>query len=301
MRVGRDAALRWWDDGCYRWAASLAYYSLFSIFPLVLLCITAIGYVLGSGPAVREQVLQRVTGGSAPEVRGLLDGTLQSMQAHRAARGPGAIAGAIALLLGASGGFSELEASLNAVWRVKPGAARNLWSTMFAAAKAKAISVAVVFCAGAAILASIVLSAVLGAIGRAATDAVGVALVWQVLETAGSAALLTLVLAAVYRTVPQTKVDWRDVGCAAFLTAMVVTGLKHLLAWSLVHLAAFAAYGVVGAVLDMLTWIYLVGLSVLYGAEFSRVYAERLGSLARGGDDRDDMTTAPQPRQFTTG
>src|SRR5579864_1546123 len=112
--LARDAAVRWYDDGCYRLGASLAYYALFSLFPLLLLSVTGIGYVLGDDPSMRQDLVHSIAGAVSPESRALLNETLQSMQTHRTARGVGAVVGLAALLLGASGAFSELESSLNA-------------------------------------------------------------------------------------------------------------------------------------------------------------------------------------------
>ena len=80
-----------------------------------------------------------------------------------------------------------------------------------------------------------------------------------------------MLLAAIYRVVPQTDVTWRDVAGAAFATAMVFTVLKGGLTWFLGHFSNYAAYGAVGAVLGLLTWIYVAGMVILWGAELSRV------------------------------
>ncbi len=114
----RDAGVRWSDDACYRLGASLAYYALFSLFPLALIALTAIGVILGDGDGVRQHLIASVGGTTSSESRVLLDQTLQSMQTHRTARGVGAVVGALTLLLGASGVFSELQSSLNFIWRV---------------------------------------------------------------------------------------------------------------------------------------------------------------------------------------
>src|SRR5580692_7504253 len=104
----KDAGVRWSDDQCYRLGASLSYYAVFSIFPLLLLCVTAVGYVMGHDESVRDRLLDYVSRSGAPEMRPLLDQTLTSMQTHETARGVGALVGVVTLLFGASGVFSEL-------------------------------------------------------------------------------------------------------------------------------------------------------------------------------------------------
>jgi membrane protein len=283
--LARDAGERWSSDACYRLGASLAYYALFSVFPLLLLAITAIGFVLDGDDTVRVKLVNSVATPS-PEFRALVDQTLQSMQAHRTARGVGAIVGGIALLLGASGVFSELEASLNFIWRVKSTSVKGLWATFFAALRSKALSFAVVIAAAVALLVSLAVSTALGAVGAATASATLGRVIWPLAEALVALALLTLLFAAIYCIVPQTPVKWRDVFWAALLTSILFTVLKWVLAWYLVHLGGFAAYGAVGGVLGLLTWIYVASLVLFYGAEFSHVYAMRFGSLA--GRPRDD-------------
>jgi membrane protein len=277
--LARDAGLRWADDACYRLGASLAYYALFSLFPLMLLSVTGVGFVLGDNDSVRQKLLASVAGATSSDSRALLDETLRSMQTHRTARGVGAIVGVVTLFLGSSGVFSELESSLNFIWRVKPAPRTGIWSTILQALRAKAISFAVVVAAAAALLASLVVSTALDAIGDTATTALGASAPWHIVETSASVGFLTLLLAAIYRIVPQAPVKWRDVLGAGLVASLLFTALKALLAWYLAHLGSYAAYGAVGAVLGLLMWIYLASWVLFYGAELSRVHAERFGSL----------------------
>jgi membrane protein len=278
--IGKEAATRWVDDACYRLGASLAFYAVFSIFPLALLAVTVVGFLLGDDDTVRSKVLAWFSNASSPQFRDLLDQTLQSMQTHRTARGLGAVVGIVTLLIGASGVFSELQTSLNTIWRVKAPETRGFWSTVLQAAKDKALSFAVVGVAAVALLASLAAGTLLSAIGSETSRVTGGSIVWHLLEMAGSFALLTLFLAAIFRMIPQMSVRWSDVVGGAALTALLFVALKSLLAWYLANLGSYAAYGAVGAVLGLLMWIYLASLILFFGAEFTRVYAERFGSVA---------------------
>lgn len=102
-------------------------------------------------------------------------------------------------------------------------------------------------------------------------------------EATGSIGFLALLLAAIYRVVPQASVAWRDVLGAALLTSLLLRVLEGLIAWYLAHLSSYAAYGAVGGILGLLTWIYVASLVLFYGAEFGCVYAERFGSRRGGG------------------
>ncbi len=280
--LAKDAGARWVDDACYRLGASLAYYTLFSIFPLLLLSVTAVGFFLGSDDAARQKLLNTIATPS-PEFRALLDQTLQSMQTHRTARGVGAAIGFLALFIGASGAFSELESSFDFIWRVEAKETRGIWATVFGAVKSKALSFAVVIGAAIALLASLAISTGLQAVGSAAADDGTAKTVWWLLEVTASFVFLTGLFAAVYRVVPQTDVKWRDVLGGSLVTSLLFAGLKGLLAWYLAHIGSYAAYGAVGGVLGLLTWIYVASIILLFGAEFCRVYAERFGSLVRKG------------------
>ncbi len=275
--LAKQAGVRWSDDACDRLGASLAYYALFSIFPLLLLCVTAVGFVLGEGPEARAHILTSVARGSFPEIGPLLDQTLQSMQAHRAARGIGAVVGALTLMIGASGVFSELQASLNAIWRVKQVHRGGVWHAVLGSIKAKALSLLVVIAALIALPLSLVVSAT---VDLGASGTTGIRILGRLVDMAASLGLLALLLSAMYRIVPQTRVAWRDVFGAALLTSALLAALRSLFSWMLSHLVSYSAYGAVGGMLALLTWIYIVGLVLFYGAEFSRVYAERFGSLS---------------------
>jgi membrane protein len=275
----KDAAVRWSDDQCYRLGASLSYYAVFSIFPLLLLCTTVVGFVMGRDASVRDRLLDYVSKSGAPEMRPLLDQTLTSMQTHETARGIGALVGVVTLFVGASGVFSELEGTLNIIWHVKSPETSSIWRRVLSAIKDKALSFLVVLGTALALLLSILVSAALSAVDSTASEVVKSPVLWLLVEAGVSIGLLTGLFAAMYRMIPQTAIAWRDVLGGALLAAGLFTGLKRLFAWYLGHLGSYAAYGAVGGMLGLLAWIYLASLILFLGAEFTRVYAERYGSL----------------------
>jgi membrane protein len=288
-----EAGERWSDDACYRLAASLAYYALFSIFPLILLAVTAVGFLLGDGDRARTRVLCAVPAPS-PELRELLDQTLRSMQTHRTARGVGAALGFLTLLLGASGVFAELQSSLDKIWRATPPAAMGVWAAARAMVRSKALSFAIVMAAAFVILVSLMVSTALQAVGARAEGPAAGWLLWLALEMVVSVFFLTFLFASIYRLVPQTTVKWRDVFGAAFLTSLLFVVLKHLIAYYLARIAGYAAYGAVGAVLGLLTWIYVASVILFYGAEFGRVFAEHAESSS-GRAARPRHWRSPDP------
>jgi membrane protein len=284
--LAKDAGLRWMEDGCYRLAAALSYCALFSLVPLMLLCLTSVGFLLGDDDTVRQRLLASIAGSTSAESRALLDETLRSMQAQRTARGVGAIAGVATLLLAASGAFSELDSSLNLIWRVKDPPSRGVWTTIARALIDKALSFAAAVAAALALLASLVGSTALLAVAQKVNGSSDVPSSWHLVDAAASVGFLALVLAALYRIVPRAPIEWRDVFGAALLASFLFTALKGVFAWYFAKLGGYAAYGAVGGILGLLTWIYVVSLLLFYGAEWSRVYAERFGSLSREAASR---------------
>jgi membrane protein len=272
----KEAGVRWWDDGCYRMGASLAFYALFSIFPLLLVAVVALGFLLGRDPASPGRVVASVASILSPQFKALLDDTLTSMQSHQAARGVGAVVGVLTLVFGASGVFSELQTSLNAIWRVKSAPSSAFGTTILRALEDKALAFAAVAAAAAVLLTSLFVGIALTALGGTAdSDALLGALLWEGVEAIVSLGLVTVLFAVVFRLIPRTYVAWRDALVGAFTSALLFSVLKRLLAWYLGHIGGYAAYGAVGGVLGFLMWIYLVTLLVFFGAEVTCVYAER--------------------------
>jgi membrane protein len=242
--------------------------------------VTALGFVLGNDPSTRGKIVDAISGLLSPQFRSLVDDTLASMQSHQTARGVGAVVGITTLVFGASGLFSELETSLDTIWRVGAEPSASVRTVILRALKSKATSFAAVVCAGAILLASLLVSAALAALNDAADHVAAGAILWRAIDAIVSLGLATLLFAVVCRVLPRANATWRDVVGGAFLTALLFSVLKHLLAWYLGHVGSYAAYGAIGAMLGLLTWIYLVSLVVFFGAEVTRVYAEREGSLA---------------------
>ena len=275
-----EAARRWSADRCDRLGAALACYSLFSLFPLALLSVTSLGWLLGDDPGKRAAIVGLFDTTGSPAIRAMLDDTLASMQRHPTARGVGTVVGIATLLFGASGAFSELDDALNGIWRVPAMPWSGVGRYVLARARGKAVAFLLVVAVALVLLVSLVASTVMAALGRAVGGVLPVAAFWQPVELGVSLTLSTLVLALLFRFLPRVAVAWGDVFWGALVTAVLYSVLKKLLAFYLVHIGSYAAYGVAGAMLGLLTWIYATSLLLYFGAELTRVYAERFGSLA---------------------
>jgi membrane protein len=281
-----EAGRRWSADACYRLGAALSYYAIFSLFPILLLLATGLGYALGNDAAPRRELLDWLTGATgSPAVRSLLDDSLASLQAHHAARGVGAAVGVVTLLFGASGVFSELDSALNTIWRVRDPESLSFWQDALLFVKRKGWSFLLVLCAIVIAVGSWLVGAAAAAMGDATRGLLpwwpsGAVLGGLALDAGASIVILTAALAVMFHALPRTRVTWGDVAPGALIAALLLTGLKRLLVLYLVHLGGYAAYGAIGAILGLMMLLYVASLIVLFGAELTRVFAERFGSLS---------------------
>jgi membrane protein len=291
----RTAAARWLSDRCDRLGAALAFYAIFSLFPLLLLSVTALGYVIGQEASTQAELAGRVTAVTgSTAVRSLVEDTLASMQAHRTARGVGSVIGLVTLFFGASAAFYELTSSINAIWSVRRIETSRLEHSVLAFVRDKLLSFLLVVASGIVLLVWLVLGTALSAFQESG------ALQWVSLEPIASMVLVAFTLAALYRVLPRAPVAWGDVVGGAVVAAALLTMLRHLLASYLAHVGSYAAYGVVGGVLALLIAIYLSSLAVFFGAEVARVQAERRlvhpGS-AQGPASAPPLRTSAPPRR----
>lgn len=269
----KDAASKWSGDKAPRLGAALSYYTVFSLVPLLVMTIAIAGLVFGKDAAQQSLMTQMeslVGPQSAAAVKQMLD------IAQKPSSGVGASLIAIAtLLLGASGVFAQLQDALNTVWGVEPKAGRGLWGTI----KDRFFSVVAVLGTGFLLLVSLVLSAALAAFGKLFLGWLpGQEAVLHVVDLAISFGVITLLFAMMYKLLPDAKVAWRDVWIGAGLTSLLFTVGKFLIGLYLGKADIGSAYGSAGSLVILLVWVYYSAQILLFGAEFTSVYANRYGS-----------------------
>lgn len=278
-----------------RLGAAFSFYATFSIFPLVLLGVTVLGFVLGDDTSVRERMISAVA--SDPSIRTVVDQTLTSMMTSRSGRGLSFVIGLVSLLFGASGALAELDAALNRIWQVPVPKTDGIVASVKLFLRERLTGMLIVMGIGVTMLASLVSSSVLGFVSRHAPSRLTPALL-QTAELGASILLLSLVFAAAFHFLPRTRPPFRDVIGGAVLTTVGLTILKSVFAIYLTHLTSYSAYGVVGGVLAMATWIYLSSQIIFFGAQLTRVHCEMTGCPA--AKQRDEASHAA-PEQAATG
>ena len=258
--------------------AAIAFYVVTSLAPVLLIVVAVAGIVFGRD-AVRGSLVQQL-GGLFGQQGGEL---IQTMLASSSDKQSGAMAsalGAVAVLVTASGVFSEMQAGLNQAWQVKAPDQPVLLML-----RARAASLGLVAALGFLLMVSLAASTALAALGTYLDSLTSFApLLLAALNTLISLGLFTLLFAAIYKVLPDTPVSWRDVGIGALITAVLFTIGKSLIGWYLGTTAASSGYGAAGALVLVLLWAYYCAQIFLFGAELTRAIAGRPAEPASAPD-----------------
>lgn len=260
------------DSGPH-WAAGLAYYTVFSIAPLLLISIGVAGFLFGEEHAkmrVMEEVQKLVGQPGTDAIRGLLEKTAS----HRRSV-VSTLVGIFTLFWAASNVFSSLQNALNSIWKVRPDPRLGYWSLV----RARAISATMVLIVGVLLLASIALSAALAAAGAYFGDYLPIPpVLLQISDLAFSTGMATVMFAMIFRVLPDVTIQWRDVWMGAFFTAATFSLGKMLIGLYLGNAAVVRTFGAAASLLVVLIWVYLSSQILFFGAEWTKVFARHYGS-----------------------
>ncbi len=260
------------EDKAMRLSAALAYYSVFSLAPLLIISISIAGAIFGEDAArgaIKYQLSGAIGSESALAVQEMIDSANKSGSNVLMT-----IVGFAILFVTASGVFAQLKDAMNTVWDLEPKPGQGIKGLV----KGRLMALSMVLVIGFLLLVSLVLSTATAAM----TDWLGNALpipgfIFQVLSFAVSIAVVTLLFAMIFKILPDAEVQWRDVWSGALLTAALFSVGKLLLALYLGREGAASAYGAAGALILLLSWVYYSANILLLGAEFTQVYARRRG------------------------
>jgi membrane protein len=269
----KRAVAGWWNDNVPRLGASLAYYTLFALAPILIVAITIAGVFFGA-EAVQREVTGQIGGlvgeSGAEAVRAMLEGASQ-----RSGNGLATAIGLVTFFLGATGAFLELQTALNAVSRVKPRADAGIKDMLVQ----RLLSFGLVVGVGFVLLVSLLVSAALSALNRYMGAIMpDIAVAWQGINTLVSLGVVTLLFAMIYQFLPDVKLRLRDVWVGALVTAGLFSVGKFLIGLYLGTSGVSTAYGAAGSVVVLLIWVYYSSQVVLLGAEFTKAYVERFGT-----------------------
>ena len=268
----KEAASDWSRDRAPRLGAALAYYTVFSLVPFLVVVIAVIGLVFGeeaAQSAILSQIAELVGEQTAAAIKDMIQ------RADQPSTGLFATGLAVAtLLLGASGVFGQLQDALNTVWGVEPKEGRGVWGFI----KDRFLSFVAVLGTGFLLLVSLILSSALAAFGKWFGELLPLPeTVLQFMNFAMSFVIITGLFALIFKILPDAKVAWRDVWIGAVLTSALFTIGKFALGLYLGKSNVASAYGAAGSLVLVLLWVYYSAQILLYGAEFTQVYANRIG------------------------
>lgn len=270
LRLLGRALAAWWQDNLLRLGASIAYYTLFAIAPILLVAVAVAGAVFGD-EAVRGEVARQIDGLIGP------DGAAAVQALIEGARRPGAgrlavVTGTMATVLAAGGVFLELQAALNTIWRVPP----RPGSVVRQFFRDRAQSFGVVLSIGFLLLVSLAVSAALAAAASWLDGRLpAVPLLVRAANWCLSIAFTAVLFGLLFKVLPDVRLAYADVVIGGLITALLFTVGKHAIGLYLGHSGGASSYGAVGSVAVLLLWVYYSAQIFLLGAQFTRLYAER--------------------------
>jgi membrane protein len=258
---------------------ALAYLTLFSISPLLIIVIAVAGFFLGP-EAARGEIVMQLDGllGSdgAAAVQGLLESASQPEEGLFAT-----VVGVVLLIIGATTIFAELQTDLDRIWRAESKPASGLWSLL----RSRLLSFGMILVLAFLLLVSLVISAALSALGRWWGGWFeGWAVLLEAVNFVVSLAITTGLFALIYKFLPRAEIAWHDVWIGAVVTALLFTVGKFLIGLYIGHSGVASGFGAAGSFVVLLVWVYYAAQIFLLGAEFTWVYAHERGS--RRGQER---------------
>src|SRR5688572_1372698 len=271
----------WSEDEAPRLGASLAFYTLLSLSPLLIVVIGIAGIVFGRNTA-QEELLGQLTQLVGPEGAKTVQMIVEAAQKPSTGVVASAV-GFIVLLFGASGVFTELRYALNRIWHIRPKPSSGLISLL----RQRIFSFGMVLAVGFLLLVSLVVGAGLAAADKFARGAFSFPpMVFEITNTVVSLAITSLMFALLLKYLPETKIPWGHVCPGAIATATLFSIGRVLIGLYLGKASVGSAYGAAGSLVVLIVWVYYSAQIFFFGAEFTRVYAES-GAEHESRSERD--------------
>ena len=275
------SAKEWKQDKATRQAAALAYYTMFSLAPLVVIVVTLLGWVYREGDAgalFMEQVVGLVgeTGGEA------FQAVVESANRPETSA-IATVISVVTVLFGATGVFVQLKDALNVVW----GVSEKRFSGLKGLVRVRAVALTGVLVVGFLLLVSLFVSTLLSFVtGRFSSDILVVSILIQVMNQIVSVGFIMLLFAFIFKYLPDADVAWKDVWIGALFTSILFNVGKYLIGIYLGNSNVGSSLGAAGSILVVLVWVYYSAQILLFGAEFTQVCSDRYGSNAEREDIR---------------
>jgi membrane protein len=286
----RKAATSWSEDNAMRLSAAVAMYSVLSLSPLLVITVKVVSVVFTEEAATvqLDRQMQALLGPVGAQA-------VHDMIGESSKPGSGILATGISfvlLLITASAVFAELQDALNTIWRVKAVPERGGWDHWI---RNRMLSMAMVFVIGFLLLISQMITTTLTLVSEKLARGEGWASL--VVDTATSLTLITILFAMLFRMLPDVRIGWRDVVLGALVTALLFKFGQYVLALYFKYVTTSSAYGAAGSFVAILLWVYYSSWILLFGAEFTKVFARFCGRWVEAEDYATKLTATEQAVQ----
>jgi membrane protein len=267
-----ESVWAWVNDRASRKGAALAFYTVFSLAPILIVAIAIAGLFFGE-EAARGEIYAQMSELIGPDGAQAIQAMIQS--ANRPEAGIAAtIVGVVTLFIGATTALAELKDGLDQIWQVPNERMSGFWYFV----RKRLLSIGMILSLGFLLLVSLVFSAVLTALAKRWGNFDGTGVILQGLNFLVSFVLVTVLFAMIYKILPSVRIAWRDVIIGAVVTALLFSIGKFMIGLYLGNSAIGSSYGAAGSIVLVLVWVYYSAQIFLLGAEFTKVYAHRDGS-----------------------
>ncbi len=267
-----QAGAAWLDDDAPTLGAALAFYTLFSLAPVLIVAVSIAGFAFGQ-KAAQGEIVRQFQGLMGIQGAGAIETILQSTNRPRLGILATAL-GLVAILVGASGAFNELQDALNIIWKVN--SKKSFWRV---ALRHRFFSLSLVVATGFLLLTSLVITASLAAAENFIDTLLPISIaILESMNFSFSFIVITLLFALIFKFIPDTTIPWRDVWMGAAVTSLLFTVGKIIIGFYLGHSALTSAYGAAASLVVFLIWIYYSAQILLFGAEITHIYALKYGS-----------------------
>ena len=271
--VLRDSFNGFLDDRCLKLSAALAYYTIFSLAPLLVLVISLTSIFFGE-EAIRGEIFGQINGLVGNEAAKQIQDMIKSVGLSGKTSTALAI-GIVTLVLGATSIFVEIQDSVNLIWRVKPKPKKG-WLKIL---KDRLLSSSLVVSLGFLLLVSLIVNGMVLALSTTLTrylPGIGVYVISS-LNFLISTAVVTILFGVIFKVLPDAKIGWKDVRWGAFFTALLFMLGRYLIGVYIETTGTSSTYGAAGSLIVILTWIYYTAAILYFGAEFTQAYANHFG------------------------
>ena len=271
------AISNWLASQAFIYAAALAFFTVFSIAPILVVVVGLVGLVMGES-AVQGELFAQLEATLGPDAAGVVQTAVINSQIDQSGIWP-ALIGIIATIVGATTVFAQMQQSLNQIWDVAPRPKRNnLWVFI----KSRLLSLTIILSIGFIMLVSLLLSVALRSIMAFAEGWLPVP-AWAMvgMELVLSLLVITLLFAAMFKILPDVRLSWGDVLLGAFITAILFTAGRSLISIYLAYTSTATAHGAAGSLALLLLWVNYSSMILLFGASFTRAHLEGRGKPIR--------------------